>query len=54
MFAFTALTPTAPVLVLMVASELLMQIQVRMEEAHLAKQHSQDYLHYSQRVKRWL
>ncbi len=54
LFAFTALSPTAPILALTVAAELLMQIQVRMEEAHLSRLHGQNYLNYLQRVKRWL
>jgi protein-S-isoprenylcysteine O-methyltransferase Ste14 len=48
------LLPTAPVLALTVASELLMQIQVRLEEAHLSKLHGHVYTRYCARVRRWL
>lgn len=54
LFAFTALTPTAPIIALTVAAELLIQIQVRMEEAHLTQIHGQSYFNYIQRVNRWL
>lgn len=54
LFAFTLISPTAPILALTVAAELLMQIQVRMEETHLNQLHGQHYLDYLQRVNRWL
>ncbi|MEY4426235.1 MAG: hypothetical protein RL535_533 [Pseudomonadota bacterium] len=54
LLAFTAISPTSPLLALTVAAELLIQIQVRMEESHLAQLHGQSYLDYSLRVKRWL
>lgn len=54
LFAFTAMSPTAPIFALTVAAELLMQIQVRMEEVHLTQLHGQVYLDYRQRVNRWL
>jgi protein-S-isoprenylcysteine O-methyltransferase Ste14 len=38
----------------LVAGELLMQIQVRLEEAHLAALHGDDYSAYYSRVRRWL
>jgi len=53
-FALTLISPTAPILALTVAAELLMQIQVRMEEAHLTQLHGQHYLDYIRRVNRWL
>jgi protein-S-isoprenylcysteine O-methyltransferase Ste14 len=54
LLAYAAMSPTTPLLALTVAAELLMQIQVRMEEAHLTQLHGQAYLDYSLRVKRWL
>ena len=46
--------PTTVTLVALVAGELLMQIQVRLEEAHLAACHGDDYSAYCSRVRRWL
>jgi protein-S-isoprenylcysteine O-methyltransferase Ste14 len=54
LFDLTLISPTAPILALTVTAELLMQIQVRMEEAHLTQLHGQRYLDYLQRVNRWL
>lgn len=54
LFSLTLISPTAPILALTVAAELLMQIQVRIEEAHLTQLHGQHYLNYIQRVNRWL
>lgn len=54
LFSLTLISPTAPILALAVAAELLMQIQVRMEEAHLTQLHGQHYLNYIKRVNRWL
>ena len=48
------LSPTAPVLALTVASELLMQIQVRLEETHLTQLHGASYKQYCHAVRRWL
>jgi protein-S-isoprenylcysteine O-methyltransferase Ste14 len=48
------LLPTAPVLALVLAAELLMQIQVRLEEEHLSKQHGSVYTQYCAQVRRWL
>lgn len=46
--------PTAPTLVLLFCGEILMQVQVRLEEQHLAALHGQKYLDYRGRVRRWL
>lgn len=54
LFAFAVISPTAPIFALTLAAELLMQIMVRMEEAHLTQLHGQSYLDYLQRVNRWL
>jgi protein-S-isoprenylcysteine O-methyltransferase Ste14 len=46
--------PSAATLVLLVAGELLMQVQVRLEEQHLAGLHGERYAAYCKRVRRWL
>ena len=46
--------PSAATLVLLVASELLMQVQVRLEEQHLSGLHGERYAAYCHRVRRWL
>jgi len=38
----------------LVAGEILMQVQVRLEEQHLAAQHGAAYADYCARVRRWL
>jgi protein-S-isoprenylcysteine O-methyltransferase Ste14 len=46
--------PSAATLSLLVAGEILMQVQVRLEEEHLASLHGAEYAAYCQRVRRWL
>jgi len=46
--------PSAATLVLLVAGELLMQVQVRLEEQHLSGLHGERYATYCHRVRRWL
>ena len=46
--------PSAATLVLLVAGELLMQVQVRLEEQHLSGLHGERYAAYCHRVRRWL
>jgi protein-S-isoprenylcysteine O-methyltransferase Ste14 len=46
--------PSAATLVLLVAGELLMQVQVRLEEQHLTGLHGERYAAYCHRVRRWL
>ena len=46
--------PAAGTLALLVAGEILMQVQVRLEEQHLAALHGEVYLAYRSRVRRWL
>jgi protein-S-isoprenylcysteine O-methyltransferase Ste14 len=48
------LSPTPIHLALIVAAELLMQIQVRLEESHLLQLHGAHYRTYQQQVRRWL
>ena len=46
--------PAAATLVLLVAGEILMQVQVRLEEQHLTALHGEVYRVYRSRVRRWL
>ena len=46
--------PNAATLALMVAGELLLQFQVRLEEAHLSQLHGDVYKTYATTVRRWL
>lgn len=46
--------PAAGTLALLVAGEILMQVQVRLEEQHLLSLHGEAYLSYRSRVRRWL
>lgn len=46
--------PSAATLALLVAGEILMQVQVPLEERHLLAQHGAHYVRYCQHVRRWL
>lgn len=46
--------PSGATLAILVAGEILMQLQVRLEEAHLAALHGEPYAQYTARVRRWL
>jgi protein-S-isoprenylcysteine O-methyltransferase Ste14 len=46
--------PDASVLLLVALGEVLMQVQVRLEEAHLQRLHGTAYTRYCQQVGRWL
>ncbi|MPY68271.1 isoprenylcysteine carboxylmethyltransferase family protein [Deinococcus sp. SDU3-2] len=46
--------PNAVTVAALVAGELLMQVQVRLEEAHLETVHGETYRLYRQQVRRWL
>jgi protein-S-isoprenylcysteine O-methyltransferase Ste14 len=46
--------PSAMTAALLVAGEILMQVQVRLEEQHLAKLHGAAYDAYRAKVRRWL
>jgi protein-S-isoprenylcysteine O-methyltransferase Ste14 len=46
--------PAAATLALLVAGDILMQVQVRLEEQHLLQLHGQSYATYCSRVRRWL
>ncbi len=52
--ALTLLQPNPFTLVLLVAGDLVMQFQVRLEEAFLRDQHGAAYADYCGRVRRWL
>lgn len=45
--------PAACTLAILVAGEILMQVQVRLEEQHLLQLHGQSYATYCSRVRRW-
>jgi protein-S-isoprenylcysteine O-methyltransferase Ste14 len=46
--------PNAAMLAIWLVGDVLMQIQVRLEEAHLHQLHGDAYHFYRQRVRRWL
>jgi len=52
--ALLLLQPNAFTLAVLTAGEILMQVQVRLEEAHLAARHGGRYAEYRARVRRWL
>jgi protein-S-isoprenylcysteine O-methyltransferase Ste14 len=46
--------PNAVTLVILIAGELLIQTQVRLEEEFLTRTHGQSYLIYQKQVRRWI
>lgn len=46
--------PNAGTLALLVAGEILIQVQVRLEESHLSSAHAWHYAEYRSAVRRWL
>jgi protein-S-isoprenylcysteine O-methyltransferase Ste14 len=54
LLGFFLVFPSAATLALLVAGEILMQVQVRLEEVHLRALHGADYDAYCARVRRWL
>jgi protein-S-isoprenylcysteine O-methyltransferase Ste14 len=54
LFGFFLLLPNALTLVYLVAGYLLIQIQIRLEEEFLLKQHGASYIHYKASVRRLL
>ncbi len=54
MWAWLLIQPTAWNLALCVLADMLMQVQVRLEEAHLLHQHGDAYRQYQRRVRRWM
>ncbi len=53
-FGFFLALPNVLTFCSMVLSEVLMQIQVRLEEEHLEKLHGEKYLEYKRKVRRWI
>ena len=51
---FFFVLPNAATLVILVLGDVLLQIQVRMEEEYLTKQHGELYEQYTQKTARWL
>lgn len=47
-------TPNALTALFLILGYILIQIQVRLEEEFLTKEHRQKYLDYKQRVRRWI
>ena len=54
LLGFFLVLPCAATLVLLVAAELLIQIQVRLEEQHLSSLHGPEYAAYCRKVRRWI
>ncbi len=54
LLALFLIQPNAVTLVFFVAGELVMQFQVRLEEAFLSQQHGKRYADYCATVRRWL
>jgi protein-S-isoprenylcysteine O-methyltransferase Ste14 len=46
--------PNAITLVILIAGELLIQIQVRLEEEFLTRTHGASYIEYQKKVRRWI
>lgn len=46
------ITPNALTVLFLIVGYMLIQIQIRLEEEFLEKEHGQDYLYYKQRVRR--
>jgi protein-S-isoprenylcysteine O-methyltransferase Ste14 len=54
LLALLLIFPAAATAALLVAGEVLIQLQVRLEEQHLRALHGQAYADYCARVRRWL
>jgi len=54
MLGLFLVAPNAVTLALLVTSEVLLQVQVRLEEAHLSALHGSAYDAYCAKVRRWL
>jgi protein-S-isoprenylcysteine O-methyltransferase Ste14 len=54
LLGFFLVIPNALTFTILVAGELLVQIQVRLEEDFLAHTHGQSYLAYQKQVRRWI
>ncbi len=54
LLALLMIQPNAVTLVFFLVGDLVMQFQVRLEEAFLSEQHGMDYANYCRAVRRWL
>lgn len=54
LLGFFMVLPNAATLVIFVLGEVLMQVQVRLEEAYLSQIHAGNYQEYCSRTRRWL
>jgi protein-S-isoprenylcysteine O-methyltransferase Ste14 len=54
LFGLFLVLPNAATLSIWLVGEALMQIQVRLEEAHLTKTFGRTYTDYKARVRRWI
>lgn len=54
LFGLFLVLPSAASLAILVAGDLLIQIQVRLEEEFLTRTHGQAYVNYKKQVRRWL
>ena len=54
MMGFFLTLPNAVTLALLLVGDALMQIQVRLEEEHLARLHGEAYREYQRKTRRWL
>ena len=54
LFGLFLVLPSAASLAILVAGDLLIQIQVRLEEEFLTRAHGQSYLAYQKQVRRWI
>jgi len=54
LLGFFLVIPNSATLVILIAGELLIQTQVRLEEEFLVRTHGQSYLAYKKQVHRWL
>lgn len=54
LLGFFFVAPNAATLAVLAAGEVVIQVQVRLEENHLARLHGADYDQYCSRVSRWL
>lgn len=51
---FFLVLPNAITFAMLLVGDALMQIQVRLEEEHLARMHGEDYREYRRKTRRWL
>jgi protein-S-isoprenylcysteine O-methyltransferase Ste14 len=54
LLGFFLTLPNAVTFAMLLVGDSLMQIQVRLEEAHLLRMHGESYLEYCRRTRRWL